>query len=336
MARALPLVLVLSLLSPVFSGRTVLASDTEQATDEATARGRQAYLRGVQLAHEEEWGSALAAFEEAATARDAPLIEFNIAYCKRALGRYVTSRETFQEVLADPAGLAPSQIEEAQTYLTELDQLIARVAVQMDPPSATLTVDGRPLAPGEESDTYFAGLAPSGSGSPIGKAAFTVVLDPGAHVFRAVREGHQDAVILRTYRPGESARLDLHLDVLPATISVHSEPAAAIVRVDSREVGMAPIEFQRMAGRYSLEVVLDKHEPYKASLDLAPGQRTDLTARLNPYQEPLTKKWWFWTAAGLALAGGAALTYAVTRSTPQPPPYDEGSAGWLVHAPASR
>ncbi len=306
------------------------------AGDDATARGHAAYVRGVQLSHDQQWGEALVAFEEAAALRDHPLVRINIAYCQRALGRYVAARSTVLGVLAKPAGLDPAQLEDARNYLAEFDKLLARVKVQLDPASATLTVDGRPLVEGDAPDTYLGDVAPAGVGAPLGKPSFTVVLDPGAHLFRAVREGHQDALVSKSVRPGESAALDLHLDVLPATVAIHSEPAAAIVRVDSREVGLAPIEFQRPAGQYKLEVLLDQYETYTAALDLSPGQRADMTAHLNPYHEPLTKKWWFWTGAAVVVAGGAVLTYFLTRPAPQPPPYDAGSANWLVKAQGIR
>jgi len=304
--------------------------------DDATARGRAAYLRGLQLAHDEHWGDALAAYQEAASARDAPVVEFSIAYCERALGRYVAARRTLQTVLVNPTGLDPTQLADAKAYLDESEKLIVRVSVQMDPANALLTVDGRPLTEGDAKDTYLAGLAAAGAASPLGKSSFTVLLDPGLHLFRAAREGHQDAVLSKSYRAGESATLDLHLDVLPATIAIRSEPAAAIVRVDAREVGLAPIEFQRPAGQYKLEVLLDRYETYKATLDLQPGQRSDLTARLNPYHEPLTKKWWFWTGAAAVVAGGVAATYFLTRPTPQPPPYQGGNTGWVVQAQGVR
>ena len=71
----------------VVSGVGVRAASAQTATaptvDEATVRGRAAALRGIQLSKEEQWGDALAAFEEAAAARDAPLLEFYIAYCER-------------------------------------------------------------------------------------------------------------------------------------------------------------------------------------------------------------------------------------------------------------
>lgn len=311
---------------------TVCGAAPPDANEAATEQGRQAYLRGVALTKAQQWGDALTAFEEAATARDAPLVELNIATCQRALGHYIAAREATEKVLADATGLAPSEVEEAKAYKLEFEQVLVKVRVALEPTSAALTVDGRPLrrAAGER-DVFLSGLAKAGDGSSPGARDFTVVLDPGAHLFRATRPGHQDAVVQRSYHAGEAATLDLRLDELPATIAIRSEPASAIVRVDKREVGVAPIEVQRKAGTYRVEVVQDKFETYAATLDLHAGQRADLTAKLQPYKEPLTKKWWFWTGAVVVVGAGALITYAVTRPAPTPPPYDGGSTGWVVH-----
>ncbi len=334
-ARPLALGLLL-LAASVSSARPASAQQAPAADDDATNRGRTAFRKGQTLAKDEQWGDALAAFEEAADARDAPLVQFSIAYCERALGRYVAARKTLLAIAANPQGLDPAQRDDMKAYLEEFEKLIVRVAVNLDPASATLTVDGRPLVPGDAQDTYLADVAVAGVGTSLGKTTFTVLLDPGAHLFRAVRQGHQDALLSKSYRPGEATALDLHLDVLPATVAIKSEPAAAIVRVDSREVGLAPIQFERPAGRYHVEVVLDRYETYKASLDLAPGQRADLTAKLNPRTEPLTSKWWFWTAAAAVVAGGVVATYFLTRPAPQSPPYETGSTNTLVVAQGLR
>lgn len=302
------------------------------AQDDGTERGRQAFARGVQLVHDEHWGDALAQFEEAAVARDAPLVQFNIAYCQRALGRYVAARRSVLRVLADPKGLDPAQLDDAKAYLAEFDKVIARVHVTLDPPTATLTIDGRPLvADDRDSNTFLAGVGPAAEARPLGKASFEVLLDPTSHLVRASREGHQDVLLHPSYRAGETGVLDLHLDVLPATIVIKSEPAQAIVKIDNREVGLAPIEFQRPAGRYKLEVERAGFETHSADLELSSGQRAELTTKLVPYTVPLTKRWWFWTGAIAIVAGGVLTTYVLTRPTPEPPPYDGGSTNWVAH-----
>jgi hypothetical protein len=249
----------------------------------------------------------------------------------RALGRYVAAREVTTRVLGDTSGLAPTQIEDAKAYAVEFETLLVRLEVTLDPPSALLTVDGRPLARAREGgDSFLAGVAPPGEGTAPGMRKLNVALDPGSHLFRAARPGHQDALIQKSYRSGDQAKLDLRLDALPANVQVKSNPPLAIVRVDGREVGLAPAEFQRTAGRYQLEVLLDGYEPYTASLNLHAGQRADLTAELVLYEQPVYETWWFWTTAAAVVGGGVVLTYVLTRPEAEPPPYDGGSTGWVV------
>jgi len=296
--------------------------------DEATKRGREAYLRGVVLAKNEQWGDALEAFQEAATARNAPLVQFNIAYCQRALGHYVAARASIERALKDADELPPPQRTDAEAYQREFEQLIAQVDVLLDPAVAALSVDGRPLVAAPNG--FLAGVAVPGEGEILGPSRFTVHLDPGVHIFRAVREGHAPAVVKRSYTAGQRAKLDLSLDVLPATVRIESHPRGAIVRVSGREVGVTPIEFERVAGRYEVEVERDEYETYTATLDLTPGQRAGLEASLQPYEAPIYTTWWFWTSAVAVVATGAVVTWAVTRPEPEPPPYDTGNTGWLV------
>jgi hypothetical protein len=316
-------------------GRTARAQDpsapsgSSTTREDATSRGRTAYQRGIALAHDGQWSDALASFQEAAAARDAPLIRFNVAYCERALGRYVAARRTLRPVLTDPAGLDSTQLEDARAYAAEFDRIVVRVSVRLDPAAASLTVDGRSLVPDDAEPGAYLALGPAGDGQPLDRPSFLVLLDPGAHVFRATRPGHEAALLNRSYRAGEGATVDLHLDLLPATVALRSEPSQAIVTLDQRDLGVAPLDFERAAGSYKLEVARQGFETYRATLDLQPGQRVELTAKLNPYTEPLTKKWWFWTGIAVAVAGGAALTYALTRPTPEPPPYQAGTSGWL-------
>jgi hypothetical protein len=308
------------------------SSGPEAQPEDATTRGRAAFQRGIKLARDEQWSDALSAFEEAAAARDAPLIRFNIGYCERALGRYVAARKTLRRVLAEPAGLDATQLDDAKAYLAEFDRILVRVSVRLAPAVAALTIDGRSLVPDDGAPGSYLALGQAGPGEPMNRSAFVVALDPGAHVFRATRAGHEDALVNRSYRPGESTVLDLQLDLLPATVALRSEPRQAIVTLDGRELGVSPLDLQRGAGSYTLEVARQGFETYRATLDLQPGQHVELTAKLNPHTEPLTKRWWFWTGAAVVVAGGVLLTYAATRPTPQPPPYDAGSSGWLVRA----
>jgi hypothetical protein len=282
----------------------------------------------VERSRDAQWGEALAAFEEAAAARDAPLVQYNIGVCERALGLYVAARRTFRRVIEDPRGLATPQIEDSKAFVDELGKLIVRLTITLDPKGAQLLVDGRPLQAVQDGGaTVYVLVAGAPAGTGPAESVFRVDLDPGIHLFRAARAGHQDAFVSRTYKPGERASLDLHLDTLPARVHVQSDPVRAIVRVDGRESGLAPIEIERPPGVHRIEVVMDGYDTYVATLDLHAGQRSDITAKLVSAPEPMVKQWWFWAGAAAVVGAGVTITYVATKPTR---PYDGGSLDWVV------
>jgi hypothetical protein len=106
-----------------------------------------------------------------------------------------------------------------------------------------------------------------------------------------------------------------------------------VVTVNALDVGVAPVELSRPAGTYHVVVRSSGFVPYEVDTSLQPGQKTELRAKLEPEQTSLLRRWWFWTAAGVVLAGAAVTTYAVTRPDPERPPVDGGGLGWAVRAP---
>jgi hypothetical protein len=179
----------------------------------------------------------------------------------------------------------------------------------------------------------LAGTLPAGQGKPPPAGKFRVILDPGAHVFVVSREGFADAVKTVTVRPGDKAKLDLTVERLPASLTVSADRKDAVVTVNALDVGVAPVELSRPAGKYHVLVRTPGFVPYEVDASLQPGQKTELRAKLEPEQTSLLKRWWFWTAAGVVLTGAAVTTYAVTRPDPTRPPVDGGGLGWAARAP---
>jgi hypothetical protein len=57
----------------------------------------------------------------------------------------------------------------------------------------------------------------------------------------------------------------------------------------------------------------DGFDDAKLSLVLAPGASREVTIPLERSRSVFTR-WWFWSSVGVAVAGGVALTYALTTS----------------------
>jgi hypothetical protein len=288
-------------------------------------------LRGIELYHQQKWSASLVQLREASAARDDPVIQFNIGLCERSLGHYVAARRAFQLALSEVSALDERAAHEAEDKLKEVDELIVRLSVLLDPAGASLTVDDRLLIVEESGpDSFLAGIA-SAPGMTVHTTglgpSFTLLLDPGAHIFRASRPAHRDGLINATYAPGPAA-LELKLDLLQAQLRVESTPRAAIIKVSGHDVGPTPAQIQRAPGKYTIEARLDGYDTFETTIELAPGDRETVLASLSV--PSLWSRWWFWGSvmSGLALAGG--ITYRMTRPEPEPPPYDSGNTGWVV------
>ncbi len=300
-----------------------------------TARARAQFNRGVSLVDNREYGSALEAFQQAANLSPSPLTSYNIGYCQRATGLYVAARRTFKALLASSAGLDRTQIAQAKAYVEHVDSLVVRLNVTLDPASAVLKVDGHGVEAVPEDTTEVMVVSGStGTSTSLNRAHFALLVDPGVHIFQAGRPGHADAFVQRAFKPGAKETLDLELDLLPARVTVRSDPAQSILRLKDgenwREAGLTPIDIERPAGKYELEVGHDGFEPYVATLSLSAGEHLFLNPKMSPYRPPPYKTPWFWGIVGGGVAAAIGIAAAVVLATRPEAPLDGGSLNWVV------
>ena len=304
------------------------------------AQARDEFVRASERAKRAQWAEALQAFERSAKLRPHAVTTFNIGVCQRAMGNYTLARDTLlraaaQNQAAGGTELADSLVAENKAFLTQLDQLLATANVVLEPATATVTVDGRPLAArGEGADRIMvAGVREPGKGDPAPSQKFRLLLNPGAHVITLARPGFAEAVISRTVAPGSTTDLKLELDRLPAVMHVTSNEEGAVVAVNAVDVGIVPVDVSRPAGDYRVTVTKPGFKRYENNVTVRPGEELTLGASLSKHETSLTERWWFWTVAGAVVVGAGVGTYALTRgeSTVQEP-LNGGGLGWTVKA----
>lgn len=332
-------------LAPILLFSCAALAAPEARADDATEKklaARARYLQAVELVQKAQWSDALAAFEASAKLYPSASTTLNMGACERALGRYVRARATLSQALEESAAaggsLPESSAIEARGFVAEIDRLLAKVTVTIDPPEAAIAVDGRPLFTSKAGPTPLlaAGVLPPGPGAPPPSKSFELVVDPGAHVITLSRKGFTDAVVNKTFAPGSTSTLDLKLDLLPATLRITSSQAAALVRVNDADVGPAPVDVLRPAGAYKVSVKKDGYLPYAAQITVQPGEEVKLRAQLAEDKPSIAQRWWFWTGIAAVVAGGVAITVVATRPKAEPPPYDGGTTNWVVRPAAIR
>jgi len=334
--------LTLAAVGVVLAARTSSASDAPGADSAETIQAREQFVAGSDFVHKAQWAEALSSFERSAKLKPHAVTTYNIGACQRALGRYALARKTLAVALAENEAAGGAQLpqgvlSEIRAYTEQIEALLASADVTLDPPEATVQVDGRPLDTsnaGGTPATLVAGIRDPGPGEAPPVAHFKLVLDPGAHVLTLSRKGYADAVVNRTFLPGTSTPLPLALDRLPTTLHITSNQEQAIVTVNGADVGLAPVDVNRPGGSYRVVVRKSGFITYEAQVNARPGEQLDLRANLPVEHHPITKQWWFWTAAGVVVAGVATGTYFATRTppTPQRPGLQCGGLDWCVTA----
>jgi len=165
---------------------------------------------------------------------------FNVAATQRALRRYGEAIDALRLFLASNLDEAQRrQRRDAERTLRELEQLIARLTITIDPPDATLQVDGR--------------VQPQGS---------ALVVGPGTHRIQATRDGRRTHLQEFTIASGEARELRVSLAPMEAAAPAGRVDATAPSRASLTLVNAPP----------DATVAIDGHLSSLAPpLSLAPG-----------------------------------------------------------------
>jgi hypothetical protein len=317
------------------------AAPAEGVENATLMQARAAFMSGTELVKEAKWSEALAAFERASALRSHAVTTFNMAVCLRALGRYVLARKRFLEArtLDDAASrvqLSDSLRADLEAMLQQIDKILVRVQVTLQPSTATIAIDGRPLElldAKHDTPILLAGTRVSGRGERAPAARFDVLVDPGAHVITLARRGYRDAIVNKTFAPNETAQLDLTIERLPARVRIDAAPKNAAVMVNGRDAGTTPLDLERRAGTYEVLVQKEGYVPYAQTVTLAAGQQVSIRARLPVEPPDLYQRWWFWTAIVGAAASIAVTTFVAVYRAPEPDPPNGGGLGWVIEPP---
>jgi hypothetical protein len=311
----------------------IVFASNEARADEAD-EARQSFREGAALVEQSEWAAALAAFERSRSIREHALTLYNIGVCQRYLGRYTVARATLAAALErnGKSNEMPSLfVEQAQTYQQEVESKLARLVVTLAPPSTRMAVEGKPLtSSSDHPGTFVSGIAESGEGRPVDRAHFEVLVDPRPIVLTFSLPGYDTIELRRTPSPGGREELLVSMAEQPAQLKIESNVRGAVVRVDGVDVGLTPVNVTRPPGIRFVSVTMNGYVPYESKLPLRPGQVVPVDARLNVEKVPITKKWWFWAASAVALAGVGLTTYFVVRPEPDRPAPEVGGLGWLA------
>lgn len=291
------------------SGHGAWAQGVADETPEAQARAD--FDEGVRLARALRWPEALAAFERSRARVDRPNTALNVAVALRQLGRLRAARQALRECLAMPQTAAdPELARDAALLLGVVTDAIAGVTLAVEPPDATVRVDGEVVA-----------------------SSRVVELDPGERALTVSAPGHAEERLTLTLRPGERAVREVRLRALPARVDVSVTPSDASLYVNEVLLGRGVARWEGAAGTLRLRASWADHTDVTRELVVAPGAVMTERVTLSLTTRPLYARPWFWGGIALGAAVVAGVTTAIVLSTQTGAAVDGGSTGTVLRAP---
>lgn len=147
------------------------------------------------------------------------------------------------------------------------------------------------------------------------------------HSLRLQKRGFTPFVDTLRLKPGESREIEADLVPSGGILKLSCNIRRAQVMLDGKPIGRTPFDGDVPPGKHKLEVVAPGKTAASRLIDVRAGKTITLNVKLKDIPGPITKKdksilgkWWFWTAIGAAVVGGATAAALASREVQVNPP----------------
>jgi hypothetical protein len=235
----------------------------EGVTDPWTAEARRHFKTGVKLYQEANYAGALAEFEAAYQKKPGPGSLQNVALCQKALLRYAEAADTLK-LLLERHGSELSEEEKtaAKVAYDDLEAHVGSVILQVRPPHARVTFDGRTIDA-------------ASLGAPL-RTNF------GDHTIVADAPGYGRAMKTVKVASGAPVTVEIALTAVMGFLDVRSNDAAAVIAIDGRPVGLGnwsgPVSPD---DEHLVQVYRAGYEPFESRVAVAVGETKPIVGTLG-------------------------------------------------------
>lgn len=228
--------------------------------DARTEEARRHFKNGVKLFQDGHYAGALAEFEAAYALKPGAASLKNVALSQKALYRYAEAADTLRKVLTQHgAELTEDERRVVQQAIDELASLVGSIVLRVSPPSAKVTLDGRPVDAAQWSEGIH--------------------LNVGEHTVAAEAPGY--AKVNRTIRVAggqKNVPVDLALQPVAGFVTVVALDADAAIAVDGAAKAFGKWSGPLSPGRHYVQVYRQGYKTFEQKLWVELGRTVQIDA----------------------------------------------------------
>ncbi len=259
---------------------------------------REHFQRGLSAITEERWADAITELEQSRQIRVTASVVYNLGLAYRAVGRAreaINAWREFIRLAVEPSNAA--LVARADAYIREMSARLSRLEIRVEPPNATVLVDG----------------------ADVSAQAPSLVIDAGRHLVAAQAEGYTPETRTVDAPAGGAAPVVIRLVpvAMASHVRVESNLPNALVRLDGEAVGFGTAEETVRPGSHTLEVSAENFSTFRRTFTAVVGENLTVRAVLSDRRTILSSPW-FWTGVGAAVVGAVVASIFLLSSTADP------------------
>jgi hypothetical protein len=235
----------------------------EAADAAATASARRHFHLGVKLYRDANYKGALAEFEAAYRDKPGPGSLQNVALCLKALFRYAEAAQSLRLLLARHAEeLSAAEREAMEKAVQEFESLVGKLDLQLEPPDAELSIDGRPISREERS-------------KPL-------LLNVGEHTLLAEAPGYARYTQVVRVASAQELKVSLRLKPTSGFLSVVASDPKAAIAIDDE-----PLAYHTWSGpvvpdvEHVVQIYREGFEPFEQTVKVEVGKTLRVEGELG-------------------------------------------------------
>ena len=284
---------VLALLAGLVWTPTGARADEGVPSDEKVAKALKLKQRADRSMRDLRYSEALELYNRSYALNPLPALLYNRGRALEALSRFPEALDQLEEFV----NTAPAELKAKTPHI---DELIEEIRGKI----TTLTIKSKVKRARILVRSQAVGTTPLKR--PLRVNAGDATIEVSA-------EGYKPFKKKVTLPPGGELTIDATLVPKATTglLIVSSTVPGAVVFIDKKRVGTAPAEQRVEKGKHQIRVRAEGYEEALTTAVVRAGERKRVKIPLEK-TAPITARWWFWTGAAVLVAGGVALTIALT------------------------
>lgn len=243
---------------------------------------------------------ALGHYQRAYDTTKNPALRYNMGRAYEGLGDFPKALEALEDFATRASPELRARVPKLEQLLTDVRGRVSTITIQSNVEGAEIRLGEQVLGKTKQPSVEFkvnAGprkLVVSDE-THISFEAYPALAGGKTEVIKAVLASRATSAILR----------------------ISSPVTGAVAAVDGRSVGVVPAEAVVSPGTHRVALTRSGYDTAETSIVISAGDTKSVDVPMAS-QDSVTKKWWFWTAIGVAVVGGGVATYVIATSEKDP------------------